>query len=92
MRRPDEAERQRNSGFSVPEAVHIYTMNGAVFLGEDKEIGSIAAGKRADLVLLRGDLAKDVTVIEKPEIVFKDGVGFDSDRLFESMRGTIGIR
>jgi hypothetical protein len=80
------------SGFSVPEAVHIYTLNGAVFLGEDKEIGSIAVAKKADLVLLNGDLARDATAIEKPEIVFKDGVGYDSEKLFETMRGTVGIR
>jgi imidazolonepropionase-like amidohydrolase len=87
-----ELELLVESGFSVPEAVHIYTMNGATFLGEDKEIGSIAVGKKADLVLLNGDLGKDPTAIEKPEIVFKDGVGFDSVKIYESMRGTVGIR
>jgi len=87
-----ELELLVKAGFSVPEAVKIYTMNGATFLGEDKDIGSITVGKKADLVLLQGDLAKDVSVIEKPEIVFKDGVGFDSDKLYESMRGTVGIR
>ena len=80
------------SGFSVPEAVHIYTMNGAVFLGKDKEIGTITAGKKADLVLLRGDLVRDPAVIEKPDVVFQNGVGFDSEKLYESMRGTVGIR
>jgi imidazolonepropionase-like amidohydrolase len=87
-----ELELLVQSGFTVPEAIHIYTMNGATYLGEDKEIGSITPGKRADLVLLNGDLAKDVTVIEKPEIVFKDGIGFDSEKIYESMRGTVGIR
>ncbi len=42
-------------------------------------------------MLLQGELAKDATVIEKPAIVFKDDVGFDSEKLYESVRGTIGV-
>lgn len=87
-----ELELLVEAGFTVPEAVHIYTQNGAEFLGEDKEIGSVAVGKRADLLLLDGDLAKDVFVIEKPEVVFKNGIGFDSAKLYDSVRGTVGIR
>ena len=79
-------------GFTVPEAVRIYTLNGAEFLGKDKEIGSIAQGKKADLVLLSGSLEKDPTVIEKPEIVFKDGIGYDSQKIYDNLRGSVGIR
>ena len=46
------------AGSSAPEAVKVYTMNEAVFLGEDQHIGSVAVGKQADLVLLKGDLDK----------------------------------
>lgn len=55
-------------------------------------MGSIAVGKQSDLVLLKGDLAKDVTAIEHPEVVFKDGVGFDSEKLYQSIRGEVGLR
>jgi imidazolonepropionase-like amidohydrolase len=72
------------------EVIHIATQNGATFLGESERLGSVAAGKQADLVLLNGDLAKDITAIEKPEIVFKAGVGYDSNAIYESLRGKVG--
>jgi len=50
---------------------------------------SLTAGKQADLVLLDGDLAKDITVIENPEIVFKSGVGYDSNAIYESLHGQV---
>jgi imidazolonepropionase-like amidohydrolase len=52
----------------------------------------VAAGKQADLVLLDGDLAKDITVIENPEIVFKSGVGYDSNGIYESLHGHVGLQ
>jgi imidazolonepropionase-like amidohydrolase len=80
------------AGFTVPEAVKIYTLNGATFLGQDQHIGSVAVGKQADLVLLKGNLDKDVTAIENPELVFKDGVGFDSEKIYQSILGLVGVR
>jgi hypothetical protein len=79
------------AGFSVTQAIHFATMNGAVFEGRDHEIGSIAAGKRADLVLLDGDLTRDVSVIEHPEIVFKNGIGYDSEAIYASLAGQVGL-
>ena len=79
-------------GFTPVQAIHIATQNGATFLGAADRIGSVAAGKRADLVLLDGDLAKDITVIEKPEIVFKSGVGYDSKAIYESLQGQVGLQ
>jgi len=78
------------AGFSLAEAIHIATQNGATFLGESQRIGTLASGKQADLVLLSGDLAKDITTIEKPEIVFKAGVGYDSNSIYQSLRGKVG--
>jgi imidazolonepropionase-like amidohydrolase len=78
------------AGFTPAEAIHIATQNGATFLGESERIGTVAAGKQADLVLLNGDLAKDITTIEKPEIVFKAGVGYDSNAIYQSLRGKVG--
>lgn len=79
-------------GFTVPEAVRIATLNGAVYLGLDTSIGSIEAGKEADLIVVAGDVAADVAAITRMELVFKDGVGFDSAKLFASVKGTVGIR
>ena len=72
-------------GFTFPEAIQIATLNGARFLGLDKEIGSIAPGKRADLVVMDGE------DIEKVAIVFKNGIGYDCARLLNSIRGMVGM-
>lgn len=79
------------AGFTIPEAIRIATLNGARFLGRDAEIGSLAAGKRADIVLLDGDLARDVTAIERPLIVFRRGIGYDSQAIYASLRGQVGL-
>lgn len=79
-------------GFSVPEAIMVSTLNGAKYLGLEGSTGSIAVGMEADLVVVDGDLAADVSRIHAMQIVFKNGVGFDSARIFDSVKGTVGIR
>lgn len=79
------------AGFSAPEVVRIMSFNGARILGVDDNLGSIEAGKLADLVVLRGDLLADPSVIEQPHYVFKDGVGYDTAPLIASVRGRVGI-
>ena len=69
----------------------IASWNGAAFLGQQNQIGSIAPGKAADLVVVKGDPSKEIADIEKVEIVFKDGVGYDSAKLIESVRGQVGL-
>jgi imidazolonepropionase-like amidohydrolase len=78
------------AGFSPTQAIQIATQNGATFLGESERIGTAAVGKQADLVLLDGDLAKDITTIERPELVFKAGVAYDSNAIYQSLRGKVG--
>ena len=77
-------------GFSPAEAIRIATLNGAVYLGRDKQIGSLAAGKNADLVVVKGDPSKQISDVENVEIVFKDGVGYDSKKLLDSVRVRYG--
>jgi len=78
------------AGFSAPEAIRIATLNGATYLGREKEIGTVAIGKNADLVVIKGDPSKQISDIENVEIVFKDGVGYDSQKLLNSVRGRYG--
>ncbi len=78
-------------GFTPVEAIQIATLNGAKFLGIDKETGSIATGKRADLVILEGDPVTQINDIEKVRIVFKNGVGYDSAKLLDSVKGNVGL-
>jgi imidazolonepropionase-like amidohydrolase len=86
-----EIELLVEGGFTAQEAIHIAAQNGATFLGQADRIGSIAVGKQADLVLLNGDLAKDATAIENPEVVFKHGIGYDSSAIYKSLRGQVGL-
>lgn len=79
------------AGFTPVEAIKIATLNGAQYMGEAERIGSIAPGKQADLVVIKGDPSKDIADIEKVEIVFKDGVGYDSAKLIEAVRGRVGL-
>jgi imidazolonepropionase-like amidohydrolase len=87
-----EVELLVEAGFTPPEAIKIASLNGAKFLGEDARIGSIAAGKQADLVVVKGNPAANIGDIERVEIVFKDGVGYDSEKLIQSVQGLVGIR
>jgi imidazolonepropionase-like amidohydrolase len=81
-----------DAGFTPLEAIHIATQNGAVYLGESDQIGSIAAGKAADLVVIAGNPAQNIDDIENVQMVFKDGVGFDSAKLIQSVQGLVGQR
>jgi imidazolonepropionase-like amidohydrolase len=87
-----EVELLVESGFTPIEAIHIATYNGAQFLGDLDRIGTIAAGKQADLVVIKGDPSKTIDDIENVETVFKDGVGYDSAKLIDSVRGVVGSR
>jgi imidazolonepropionase-like amidohydrolase len=86
-----EVELLVEGGFSPVEAIHIATENGAKFLGEDDRIGTLAAGKDADLAVIDGDPSAKIEDIEKTELVFKDGIGYDSAKLIESVRGSVGL-
>lgn len=86
-----ELELLVDAGFTPAEAIHIYTENGARFLGEDDRIGTLAAGKQADILVVAGDPSTKISDIEKTELVFKDGVGYDSAKLIESVRGSVGL-
>ncbi len=78
-------------GFSPLEAIRIGTLNGARYLGRDDLVGTIAAGKQADLVVVRGNPAAKISDVENVELVFKQGVGYDPARLIESVRGQVGL-
>ena len=85
-----EVELLVDAGFSPVEAIRIATLNGAVYLGRDKQIGTIAVGKNADLVVVKGDPSAKISDIENTEIVFKDGVGYDSQKLLDAVKGRYG--
>ena len=78
-------------GFTFPQAVQIMSLNAAQFEGRGKDVGSLAVGKRADVVVIDGDPVKDVRAVERMPLVFKDGVGYDTAAIFRSMQGQVGM-
>ena len=87
-----EIELLVEAGFTPLQAIHIATENGAVYLGRHDRIGTLAPGKQADIVLIKGNPSKRIEDIENVETVFKSGVGYDSNKLIESVKGQVGIR
>lgn len=85
-----EIELLVEAGFTPPQAIKIATLNGATYLGLSDRIGSIEPGKDADLFIVEGNPAANITDIENVILVFKDGVGFDSRKLLNSVRGRYG--
>jgi imidazolonepropionase-like amidohydrolase len=72
-RNADEFEFMVKHGMPASEAIKAATVNAADLLGLASEVGTLEAGKRADLIAVTGDPLKDVTVLKKVEWVMKDG-------------------
>ena len=79
------------AGFTPIEAIRIATLNGAQFEGLADTIGTLAPGKVADIVVIHGDPSTKIDDIEKVDMVFKNGVGYDPAKLIESVRGVVGL-
>lgn len=79
------------AGFKPEEAIQVMTMNGARLLGRN-EIGTIEKGKIANLVVLDGDLQADPAIIKNVETVFKNGIGYDPEKLINITNGNVGSR
>ncbi len=78
-------------GFTPLEAIRIATLNGAIYLGRDRTIGSIAVGKQADLMLVTGDPSVTIADVRKIDTVFRKGIAFDPVKLIDSVKGKVGI-
>jgi imidazolonepropionase-like amidohydrolase len=87
-----EIELLVEAGLTPLEAIQVGTQNGALYLGQQDRIGTLAPGKQADIVLIKGDPSKNIDDIENVETVFKAGIGYDSKKLIDSVRGQVGIR
>jgi imidazolonepropionase-like amidohydrolase len=86
-----EVELLVEAGFPFEQALRISTLNGAKFMGRDKEIGSIEVGKRADLILIDGDPVKDAMALERMPLVFKAGKGYRTDVIIDGMKDVVGL-
>ncbi len=77
------------AGFSPLEAIKIATHNGAVSMGRLEDVGTIETGKAADLVIIKGRPDENIADITNVRMVFKDGIGYDPDKLIASVRGRV---
>ena len=65
-------------GMTPMQAIQAATSNAADLLGHANEVGSIKAGKYADLIAVSGDPLKDISLLERVEFVMKDGKVYKS--------------
>src|SRR5262249_42010194 len=80
------------AGFTPEQAIQIMTSNGAKIFGYDNWVGTIQPGMQADLVFIAGDPVRTPAEIWNTEIVFRRGIGFDSEKLRASVKGMVGLR
>jgi imidazolonepropionase-like amidohydrolase len=75
----DEFELMVKHGMPASAAIHSTTVNAAALLGVDKDVGTIEAGKTADLIAVSGDPTADITVLKSVGFVMKSGKVFKND-------------
>ena len=76
-----ELELLVDGGISPLDAIKIATLNNAIFLGMEDELGTIEAGKLADLVILNADPTKDINNAKLIDTVIKNGRVIDRTTL-----------
>lgn len=80
------------TGFTPLEVIRMATLSGATFLKIQQRTGSIAVGKEADLLVVRGDPSVTIDDIDNVEITFANGAAFDPERLLAEVKGQVGRR
>ena len=78
------------SGIPNAAVLRIATINSARAIGVGDRLGSIEAGKWADLVIVRGNPLADIRVVRMPRVVVKAGRVYDPQQLMKSVEGKIG--
>lgn len=76
-----ELELLQDAGIPPLEIIRIATLNGAIFLGKQRQMGSIEIGKLADAVLLDADPSQDINNFKRISAVIKDGQRIDRSTL-----------
>jgi imidazolonepropionase-like amidohydrolase len=80
-----ELELEVEAGIPPAKSLQIATINAARLLKQEKELGSIAEGKRADFVLVDGDPAEHISDIRRCRLVMKNGTLYDSGNLYAAI-------
>jgi imidazolonepropionase-like amidohydrolase len=77
-----ELEIYVEAGFTPLEAIQAATLGSARALGMEKELGTIEAGKRADLIVVDGDPLRDIRALRKISTVVSGGRAYDTAALW----------
>jgi len=80
-----ELELDVQAGIPAAQVLQNATLNAARIMSLDKELGSIAPGKLADVVLVDGDPTKNISDIRKTSLVVKDGVIYKPAELYSEL-------
>lgn len=83
-----ELELYVDSGIPAPEALRIATLGAARVMKRDQELGSIAPGKLADMILVDGDPLNRISDIRRVVLTVKDGSTYDTNAVWE----TLGVK
>lgn len=68
-------------GMTPMQSIEAGTLSAATLLGRETEVGSLTAGKFADIVAVKGDPLQDITTLEHVDFVMKGGAVFKRDGL-----------
>ena len=74
------------AGLTPVQVLRSATVNGAKALGREKDLGTLAAGKLADLVVLDADPLASTANLSRIDLVVKDGNLYSSGQLIQSIR------
>jgi imidazolonepropionase-like amidohydrolase len=80
-----ELELYVEAGLTPMEAIQLATLGAARVMGKDADVGSVEAGKRADLILVDGDPLRDFGALRKVFRVVKSGQMYDPAELWKSV-------
>jgi imidazolonepropionase-like amidohydrolase len=80
-----ELELYVQTGIPAPQVLRIATLGAAKVMHHEKDRGSIAVGKVADVVLVDGDPTTNISDVRKTVLVVKDGVRFDPKEIYASV-------
>jgi imidazolonepropionase-like amidohydrolase len=71
---PKELEAMVRAGMTPLQVLQAATLNGAELIGMSKDIGTIEAGKYADIIAVKADPLRDISAMEQVVFVMKGGV------------------
>ncbi len=80
-----EFELYVKAGIPTPKVLQLATLGAAQIMKRDKDLGSIAPGKLADLAIVDGDPSSNISDIRRVRTVIKDGMRYESAELYREL-------